>query len=207
MSGEVLRQRILKETEETIRKILEDADKKVNEILENARKTAERIKLRKKEETLKLMSEKERATLALARLEGKKKLLLVQENLFNKVINEVKNSLINMPRDDKYLKLLSKLIVDGIKKMKARDIIISVNRRDLAFIKSNFNEVINEVRKRIRRKVNISISDQCVDIIGGVIISSRDGAEIYNNSFDARLNYIIDNYRDNIVNVLFGEEK
>jgi len=206
LSLEKLKQEILEDAEKTIKKILSNAEKEASKILAEAEKNAELIKNQRREEVVKAMREKERAVLSMAKIDGKKLLFSTQEELFEQVFKEAKNRLSKVKRDSKYLKILIDYIKDGIKELESNNIILILNKKDKAFVKKYLNKIVSEIKKD-NANITLELSEESADIMGGVILQTSDGSKIYNNSFDARLNNVMDNYRNEIMNILFGEGK
>jgi len=204
MSLEKLKSEILGNTEATIKRILSQADEEVKDIISEAERTAELIKQRRREEILKRLKEKEKAVLSRARLSGKRLLLLTEEELFRKVYEEVKDKLANLDRDEEYLKVLVNYIVEAVKALKENKIILSLNAKDKLFLKEHMDRVLEAVKAKTGN-VELMLSDEDLDIVGGVIAYTVDGSKIYNNSLDARLKMIMDDYRSKIMNILLGE--
>ncbi len=204
MSLEKLKSEILGNAEATIKRILSQADEEVKNIISEAERTAELIKQRRREEILKRLKEKEKAVLSRARLSGKRLLLLTEEELFRKVYEEVKDKLANLDRDEEYLKVLVNYIVEAVKALKENKIILSLNAKDKLFLKEHMDRVLEAVKAKTGN-VELMLSDEDLDIVGGVIAYTVDGFKIYNNSLDARLKMIMDDYRSKIMNILLGE--
>ncbi|MCD6155070.1 MAG: hypothetical protein J7J22_04820 [Candidatus Verstraetearchaeota archaeon] len=204
MSLEKLKSEILEDAEATIKRILSQADEEVKDIISEAERTAELIKQRRREEILKRMEEKEKAVLSRARLSGKRLLLLTEEELFRKVYEEVKDKLANLDRDEAYLKVLINYIVEAVNALKENKIILSLNAKDKLFLKEHMDRVLETVEAKTGN-VELMLSDEDLDIMGGIIAYTVDGSKIYNNSLDARLKMIMDDYRSKIMNILLGE--
>lgn len=204
MSLEKLKQEILEEAESVIKEILEKADKEVERILTEAKRNAELIKQQRKDEILKELKEKERSALSMAKIDGRKLLLTTQEEIFEKVSDEVKNKLSKVRRDKRYLQLLIKYIKEGIRELGTNKVILGLNNKDKQFIKKYMDQITKEI-ERESGNVELIIGKDDFDIMGGVILYTVDGSKIFNNSFEARLNIVMDRYRNEIMNILFGE--
>jgi|Deesub1362B_J571_1020462.scaffolds.fasta_scaffold00003_458 V/A-type H+-transporting ATPase subunit E len=204
MSLDRLKEEILGDAELQVKEILSKAEEEANKILEEARNKAELEKARRKEAVKKRLLEKESAAVSLANIEGKKLLLDVKESIINDLYDKIKERLLNISRDDAYMNSLIKLAVEAIKAVGTSSINIQLNHKDKEFVEKNWNKFYKSIAKEVGN-VEIHVVNDPLNILGGVVVSSRDGTIIYNNSLDSRLERIFKDERNELINILFGE--
>lgn len=187
MGIEELRKEIMEETEKRVREIIDDAHRRAEEILKEAERKAAEIVRRRREELIKKLKEKERAELALARIECKKIMNLQAMALVEKVYEEVKRKLIELRKSDGYKDVLATLLVEALSALNLREAVVYLNEQDKGLFRDNLSYFEELVSKKIGGNVKLIISNNSIDIIGGVIVSDVSGRTFYNNSFDAKL--------------------
>jgi len=204
MSLEALKREIFESANRRREEILKEAREKADKIVEEAKDKAERIIERKREAIIKELSEKKKAALAVARLEGKKKVLETRGSLVDKAFEEAKKKLIEIKDGKDYLNILIKFIAEAIKELGKDEVNIRVSSSDYEFMKKNLKIIEKNVSKKIGKKVVLNLIEEHVNIIGGVIVSSKGDQIIYTNSFDSRINRVYDEMRDEVIKILFG---
>ena len=203
MSVEKLREEILKDTEKAVSEVLSKAKEEAERIKKNAEEQAKLNIENKKQEITKKYSEKERAELALARLEGKKILLEVETKLLDEAINRAREVLASYKRDDNYFNVMVNLALEAIGNIGSNEVIISVNKDDYSFLERRWREFTAQLKSKYP-DIKVKLSKESAKIMGGLIATSSDGAKIFNNSFDARLNRVISEERGKLASILLG---
>lgn len=180
-----VREEVLKEIEEQvereIQQILSEAEGTAKKILNDAEEEANRIR---QEEVRKRLSE-ERRQLIHARLESKRIVSEARQEALDRVMEEVENrikKLVNENRD-KYREVMKRLLVEAISSLDGEKFLIHVNERDRDLVK----RLISEIKRVTKRLVELHVSERPVEMMGGVIVETADGKQIFNNTLDARL--------------------
>ena len=203
MSVEKLREEILKDTEEAVSEILSKAREEAEKVKKNAEEQAKLNIENKKQEIMKKYSEKERAELALARLEGKKILLEVETKLLDEAINKARDVLASYKRDDNYFNVMVNLALEAIGNIGSNEVLISVNKDDYSFLEKRWRRFTAQLKSKYP-DIKVKLNKEAAKIMGGLIATSSDGAKIFNNSFDARLNRVISEERGKLASILLG---
>ncbi|MCD6443751.1 V-type ATP synthase subunit E [Candidatus Bathyarchaeota archaeon] len=189
--SEVERQ-AMEEAEKIIAKAREEAEK----IIEDAKKKAEEIRNKQKQAVMRELEQKKTVSLATIRLEGKRKVLEVKYKYLRLALDKAEEILKEKAEtgDEDYLKALERLLVEALSQVDG-EAVIFVNERDRRRVEGILEKL------GVRRA---TLSDRHVDITGGVIVQSRNGKQIFNNSLDARLNKIKDEIGGELIEILFG---
>ncbi len=195
-------------------KILEDANKEKEEILAKAREEAEKIleqarkEAEEKKSSILKRGEKEaemtyNRILAEARLQAKRKLLEEREKLIQMALDKLREDLEKVPERDDYKDILLKLIVEGVFAIGGGELYIHLNERDYGLLTDETLWAIeNEAEERLK-KATIIRRGEPVDIIGGCIVKTVDGAKMYDNSLEAVFERNIDSIRTKVAEIIF----
>jgi len=175
------RKEILAEAEREARRIRRAAEEEAKRIKGEAEKAAQLIIDRR------LRAARERI-LGEAEMEGRRKLMEARGELVSRVFEEATKrieSLINdEERRNEYLEILSKLIAEAVERIGGSEFIISANERDLELLKRNLGKVRRSLPSR---ELKLTLSEEPIECLGGVVVESGDRLKVYNNTLDGRL--------------------
>jgi V-type H+-transporting ATPase subunit E len=186
--------------EAIIAKIEKETSENVNEILEASKQESEK-KLNKAQQELRneLEQEKKKAErnrevirnihLSNARRMARRTVLSEKEKLINSCFDHAKISLKELGELE-YKKTVRRLITEGMKLIGKETIVIPSKDDDLSVI-SEFS--------------NLTISNERTGAIGGIILKSKDGKIIVNNTFEAILERYKDDIRTKVASILFSD--
>jgi len=189
MTLEAIIDKINKETSENVNKILKASKKESNKILKRAQKELqselkqERKKAERNREIIRNIH------LSNARRIARRTVLSKKEELINECFNKAKTSLQQLSGDE-YAKTIRKLIINGMALIGNEAVVIPSKDEDLRII-SEFS--------------SLTVGNERTGAIGGVILQSKDGKIVVNNTFEAILERYKDDIRTEVANVLFSE--
>ena len=101
-------------------------------------------------------------------------LLIVQESA-DKVLEKAKEKIVNMERNSDYSKLITKLLDEATAALNTTDVIVYTNSKD--------KDVVKSAAKKI---TGAELSNDQIDCMGGVKVTSKDGSMSFDNTIDAR---------------------
>lgn len=193
-----------------IERIKEDADKEAEAILVEARKEAEAIleEARRKAEQRKrdiiAKGEKEAELLrqrivANAKLKARKSGLDAKEELISAVFKEAEKELSRVASTREYKNILSGLIKEGVTSV-GEDAEVIGREEDEGLLQAG---ILRDLGKELG--INITLSPEKIDSIGGVIVRSKSGRVEVNNTFETRMQRMQDALRSRIAKILFAE--
>ncbi|MBS7630357.1 hypothetical protein KEJ47_02080 [Candidatus Bathyarchaeota archaeon] len=170
------------------------AEETAKKILQAAERERERIKAESEKQILSIVSSELRAVrdriIGKANLEGRRTLMSAREEVLSALYDEAMFRLeaIAEGRDTKirYGEVLKKLLIEAISAIGGEEFIVSVNKRDYAFLKENLADIKEEMKEYVG-DVIIRLDAKTIDAIGGVIIRNPEETKIYYNTLDARL--------------------
>jgi V/A-type H+-transporting ATPase subunit E len=154
-------------------------------IIESSRKQAENLK---------------RQIIGSSTLNARNKELVIIESAIDEIFIKSKEKLAKSNNEKNYEKLLTRLIQDSSAKL-GSEIIIHCNKTDLNLVKKLVSQ------ESSNRKSRITVSDEVVDIIGGIKAASVDGTMSLDNTLDSNIETLKPLIRKEIVQLLRGENK
>ena len=154
-------------------------------IIEAARKQAENLK---------------RQIIGSARLAARNQELLTIENAANKAFEEAKKKLQTSSSTDSYKGLLKHMVEESISVVGGSNaVIIECNKNDVELVRKVVSELQDSGKIQQAR-----VSDQHIDVLGGIRIRSSDGTMTYDNTLDSRIERLKPLIRKNIAQMLRG---
>lgn len=133
-------------------------------------------------------------------LNARNKELLIIESAIDEIFNKAREKLAESNSQKNYEKLLTRMIEDTAAKL-GSEIIIQCNKTDLKLVKKLSSEISTE------KKMKITVSDELIDIIGGIKATSVDGTMTLDNTLDSSIESLKPLIRKDIVHLLRGENK
>jgi V/A-type H+/Na+-transporting ATPase subunit E len=154
-------------------------------IIESSKKQAENLK---------------RQIIGSSTLNARNKELVIIESAIDEIFNKAREKLAQSNNEKNYEKLLTRMIKDSIAKL-GSEIIIQCNKTDLKLVKKISSE------ESTNKKVKITVSDEVIDVIGGIEATSVDGTMTLDNTLDSSIESLKPLIRKDIVQLLRGEIK
>lgn len=154
-------------------------------IIESSKKQAENLK---------------RQIIGSSTLNARNKELVIIESAIDEIFNKAREKLAQSNNEKNYEKLLTKMIEDSIAKL-GSDVVIQCNKTDLKLVKKISSE------ESTNKKVKITVSDEVIDVIGGIKATSVDGTMTLDNTLDSSIESLKPLIRKDIVQLLRGEIK
>ena len=133
-------------------------------------------------------------------LNARNKELVIIESAIDEIFNKAREKLAERNSQKIYEKLLTRMIEDTAAKL-GSEIIIQCNKTDLKLVKKLSSEISTE------KKMKITVSDELIDIIGGIKATSVDGTMTLDNTLDSSIESLKPLIRKDIVHLLRGENK
>jgi len=153
-------------------------------ILEGAKKQAENLR---------------RQIVGSSRLAARNKQLVLIETAVNDAFEKAKTKLRSSDKQEVYKILITKMLEESIAAIGADEVIIQCNRNDFDLVKKAIANLSN-------KNVRMTLSEQPINVIGGIRLRSVDGSTTYDNTLDSRIERFKPLIRKNIVQMLRSEE-
>lgn len=154
-------------------------------IIESSKKQAENLK---------------RQIIGSSTLNARNKELVIIESAIDEIFNKAKEKLAKSNNEKDYEKLLTRMVQDSVAKL-GSEIIIQCNKTDLKLVKKISSQESSD------KKMKITVSDEEIDIIGGIKAASLDGTMTLDNTLDSNIETLKPLIRKDIVQLLRGENK
>lgn len=173
---------ILATSKDKVAQVNAEGDQEAARILNEARKRAAEIKSRKEVEVAHSTEAIERREISSANLDVKRSELNVHKDLLEQARSKFLEKIKNLPKKDNEALLKKLLEPYDLKDMK-----VYSNKRDEAFVSSLAPNYGGNL-----------------DILGGVIIESKDGALRYDSTYETLAREVFNNRMKEVSRILFG---
>ena len=154
-------------------------------IIESSKKQAENLK---------------RQIIGSSTLNARNKELIIIESAIDEIFTKAKEKLAQSNNEKNYEKLLTRMIQDSVSKL-GSDILIQCNKADQKLVRKISSQ------ESTGKNMKISVSDDFLDIIGGIKTTSADGTMTFDNTLDSDIESLKPLIRKDIVQLLRGENK
>ncbi|XP_062074493.1 V-type proton ATPase subunit E-like [Humulus lupulus] len=222
---------VSKQIQQMVRFIRQEAEEKANEISVSAEEEfnieklqlveAEKKKIRQEyERKEKQVDVRKKIEYSMQLNASRIKVLQAQDDVVNSMKDVASKELLNVSRDHHvYGKLLKGLIVQSLLRLKEPAVLLRCREADLSLVES----VIESAAQEYAEKDNVSPPEIIVDhdvylppapthnqshglsCSGGVVLASRDGKIVFENSLDARLDVVFRKKLPEIRKLLFAQ--
>jgi V/A-type H+-transporting ATPase subunit E len=189
-----LEAQLIERTVERRNRIISEAEERARRIIQAAERECERIKAESERQVLTIISSELRAIrdriVGRAIIEGRKMVMLAREEMISRVRMDVEKRLMEIAEgksgDVEYGEVLVRLIEEAASAIGGEEFIIAANRRDLEYLRGHLEDV-EETLKGLLGEVKLELEEEPIEAVGGVVVRSRDGTKIYNNTLEGRL--------------------
>jgi vacuolar-type H+-ATPase subunit E/Vma4 len=201
-----LQAEIDKKGEEEISKIIETAKNEAEKVIVEANARAHALKVERTKTLMRELDAKEKAELAVLRMSRRGEILRIRHELTNRAFNEAERRITAIAEKGglDYRQLLSDLILQGVSKLKGNKFVVKTNSRDREIIKKDLTAILEEAAKIKNTKVQLELQPLSRTVLGGVILSTDEGTQHYNNTLEARLSATTQNLAGEIHRILQG---
>ena len=118
----------------------------------------------------------EKQIVGSADLEARNKSLLIVQESTDKVLEKAKAKIVNMERNSEYSNLITKLLTEATSALNTSDVIVYTNSKDKDLVQSAVSNISGA-----------ELSNDLIDCMGGVKVTSKDGSMSFDNTIDARI--------------------
>jgi V/A-type H+/Na+-transporting ATPase subunit E len=154
-------------------------------IIESSKKQAENLK---------------RQIIGSSTLTARNKELIIIESAIDEIFTKAKEKLTQSNNEKNYEKLLTRMIKDSVSKL-GSDIIIQCNKADQKLVRNISSQ------ESTGKNMKVSVSDDFLEILGGIKATSVDGTMTLDNTLDSNIESLKPLIRKDIVQLLRGENK
>lgn len=221
---------VSKQIQQMVRFIRQEAEEKANEISVSAEEEfnieklqlveAEKKKIRQEyERKEKQVQVRKKIEYSMQLNASRIKVLQAQDDLINSMKDAASKELLNVSRDhSNYGRLLKDLIVQSLLRLKEPSVLLRCREEDVHLVDS----VLDSAKDEYAQKTKVHPPEIIVDHVhlppapshhdvhgrfcsGGVVLASRDGKIVFENTLDARLDVVFRKKLPEIRKSLFGQ--
>ena len=192
--------KVLAQREADLIKQLDSAYEESIANLEASRTNLESEYLRIVEGAKKLAENLRRQIVGSSRLSARNKELVIIETAVNDAFERAKVKMASSNKMQSYKILIAKMLENSISEMGSDEIIVECNNNDFEVVKNAIPALNND------NKVRLRLSDEPINVIGGIRLRSADGSMTYDNTLDSRIERLKPLIRKNIVQMLRGNK-
>ena len=160
------------EFSQSLKNSLTDAQKTLSDSLPMLEEEYEKIISDGKKEADKI----EKQIVGSADLQSRNKSLLIVQESTDKVLEKAKEKISNMDRNSEYSSLITKLLTEATSALDTSDVIVFTNSKDKDVVQSAVSNISGA-----------ELSNDLIDCMGGVKVTSKDGSMSFDNTLDARI--------------------
>jgi len=197
-----------KEISETLLKAREEADAITKAAQEKARRETERVLSNGK----RVASLEGQKIIAEARINVRRKRMDSQEEAIVASFDAAKKALEELAEKGKrdnltYKDIMFNLIVSASEIVAGKKLELVFNQRDSkTFNKEMLREVRESVKKRTGREISLSLTDDTIQCLGGVVVRDLEKQVEVHNTLETKLNQLKENLRVDVAKILFGDK-
>ena len=156
----------------SLKNSLTDAQKTLSDSLPMLEEEYEKIISDGKKEADKI----EKQIVGSADLQARNKSLLIVQESADKVLEKAKEKISNMDRNSEYSTLITKLLTEATSALDTSDVIVFTNSKDKDLVQSAVSNISGA-----------ELSNDLIDCMGGVKVTSKNGSMSFDNTIDARI--------------------
>ena len=160
------------EFSESLKNSLEEAQKTLSDSLPMLEEEYEKIMSDGKKEADKIAKQ----IVGSADLATRNKALLLVQESADKVLEKAKEKIQNMDRNSEYSSLITKLLTEATEALNTSEVIVFTNSKDKEVVQSAVSSLSGA-----------EMSNDTIDCMGGVKVTSKDGSMSFDNTIDARI--------------------
>ena len=206
MSLQALQSEIERRAQEEASSILETARAEAEKIVAEADAKAANLRDERTKALRREIDAQEKSDLAIARMGRKGDLLRVKSGWTNRVFEEVEKRVTKMAENGgrEYNELLANLTLEGISKMNGSKFIVETSLRDKEAISNLLGTIAERASKVKNDKVTLQLETLPTRTLGGVVVSTEDRVQYFNNTLEARLAAASRKLEGTVRQILFG---
>ncbi len=169
---------IYEKIDKEIKKASETFDSEKEKQLSDFLKNLEERKIKEVSETEKKAQFKANEIITKEKLASKQEILLLRENLINKVVSTLENNFLKFTETVEYINFLMELIKRSVSYADNEQWLLYVTEKDFQKYNCEINAMLADMNKN-----NISLYASTLPFIGGIIIEDKNGRFRLDNSF------------------------
>jgi V/A-type H+-transporting ATPase subunit E len=142
------------------------------------------------------------------RLQGRRNLMNARFRLIEEAFAESLKRLTELAndRDSRYTNSLERLVIEAAEGIAGQELEVIAHPRDANLVKQKLKRLEREISRTKAVRVVLKMSDEPLRSIGGIVVRTKDGKEIFNNTLEARLAKVKQEMLVKISDIMFAGE-
>jgi vacuolar-type H+-ATPase subunit E/Vma4 len=200
-----LRTEIERRTQEEVSKTIEEGKREAERISVEGLAKAQALRNERTKALARELDEQERAELATTRMDLKGKLLEFKSEWCRRVFEEAEKRVAQQAKasGQDYRELLSKLALEGISKLRGSQFVVEVESKDVEAVRKALKAIQEKAGKIKSKDVVLRVEAVSGATVGGVIVTTEDKTQSYNNLLEARISMATRNLVGETYRILF----
>jgi len=205
LSLQELQSEIERKADEEASRILEASKQEADRIIAEANAKAQSLRDERTKALERELDARERAELAVARMDHKGELLRIKSGWVKRVLEEAEKRIAEMAEKGgrEYHELLGSLILEAVTKTNGNKFNVEVSVRDKEAIKHAFETIAAKAGKIKKEEVVLQLETLQTRTLGGVVVSTADRGQYFNNTLEARLSTAARTVEGAVYKILF----
>lgn len=202
---ETLRNEILRQAKEQASTIIEREQRIAERDLEYAREDAKAIREQERSKLQPLIETEKKKISSSAEMEARRLLLEKKEELVSRLFADVEHRLEQMRGSDNYIDLIAKSIENGFETI-GNELVIEYAEKDREIFSDDFiSKVKSKISKSLGVKVNLEFQSSNSITSAGVVIKSKDGRIVIDDTFSNLIKRLKEELRGKVSEILLHE--
>jgi len=191
--------------ESEVKDIIEEGKKQAAQIIAEAHTKADEMKKREIEQIRANIGEIEIRELEAAKSEQKRRMMNLKIQLIEAAFAASLDTLKQMVNEQVliYRNSLESLIVEATSQMTGSQFEVILSSKDAEFVRKKLKRIEQEISTIRNISITLGISNEPLRSIGGVVVRSSDGKQVFNNTLEARLAKVRQENLPEIAKILF----
>jgi len=191
--------------ESEVNEIIEEGKKQAAQIIAEAHAKADEMKKREIEQIRANIGEIEIRELEAAKSEQKRRMMNLKIQLIEAAFAASLDKLKQMIKEQVliYRNSLESLIVEATSQMTGSQFEVILSSKDTEFVRKKLKRIEQEISTIRNISITLGISNEPLRSIGGVVVRSSDGKQVFNNTLEARLAKVRQENLPEIAKILF----
>ncbi|HUW49033.1 MAG TPA: V-type ATP synthase subunit E family protein [Patescibacteria group bacterium] len=203
-STEAIRKRIISEAEKIGQEVVEEAKSKAAEILNEAGKRADEMKKSELEQIKKQMKNRSMQDLAEKTVAYHRRVQSQKSQIIDEAFEKAREKTLQYVKKTEYLETLKDLIVESAVGLGGGKLYVSVNQADRKKATDDLMKKLSKVvQKKTGNETELILDNDSLKAVGGAVVSTFDRQASIDNTFEARLERVIENAKAELEAILF----
>jgi V/A-type H+-transporting ATPase subunit E len=203
---ETLKDEILKQAKEQASAIIEREQRIAERDLEFAKEDATAVREQERSKLQPIVDTEEKKISSSAEMEARRMLLEKKEELVSKLFADVELKLEDMRGSDDYIDIITRSIENGFETIGDRLIIEYGEKDKEIFSDKSISKIKSKVSKSLGVKIDLEFQCSGDSVSAGVIIKSKDGRIVIDNSFSSLIKRLEEELRGKVSEILLEEK-